>query len=120
MDAACAPAGIGRLYHNLISPDLPPENPHAQIVWKIYMAGRMSRSDLARACSGMWKPRVTSYLSELEEGGLVATKRKLVLVGESRAWCSVGYLTESGREVAARIDGMHGGLYGRYATTMIR
>jgi DNA-binding HxlR family transcriptional regulator len=113
-------AGSGCLYHDLMSPQVPPENPHAQIIWKIYKAGKMSRSELARACSGTWKPTVTSYLSELEDHDLVATKRKLLPVGDSRAWCSVGYLTERGREIAARIDELHGGLYGKYPMTMVR
>jgi len=120
MDALYTLSGSGCLYHDLISPHAPPESPHAQIIWKIYKAKRMSRSDLARACSGTWKPKVTSYLSELEEGGLVETRRRLLPVGGSRVWCSVGYLTEDGKRAAARIDERHGALYEKHPNTMIR
>lgn len=110
----------GPLYLQLTSPDLPPENPHAQVIWKIYKTGRMSKSELARACRGTWRPIVTSYLYDLEDAGLVETRRKLVLSGECRNWCDMGYLTKTGRELAARIDERHGSLYERHPTTMVR
>jgi hypothetical protein len=110
----------GPLYEILCSPDLPPENPHAHIIWRIYKSGGMSKSGLARSCGGTWRPTVTSYLSDLESAGLVEIRRKLVAVGDSRTWGQVGYLTRSGREAAAKIDEVLGGLYGKHPTTMIR